>query len=567
MEPQAQTSSVGSLDPQAVALAKAIRQSESGGDFNAKGASGEHGAYQFMDSTWDKTSSKYGIKVPLKSATPEQQNEVAYKQIKEWKDKGFNPGQIASMWNAGEGEPDAYLGKFSNGQPSSGKNKKGVSFDVPKYAKSVASAYQTIKGGGYVNADPQNPSSTAAPQEQEGFLPSIFRSLTQPVATLLARPIQAGAELLGVPDYKVNEISAKVPFYGKNNALDVPTGGSDVLKDVGRAAQTISLGLPVGSMSKSLGVGALAGAGSGLEKDPSLKGVVRGGLVGTAFGGVGGGISKLFEKLPKTLTDSAFKGLSPKQVEKVLAEKSIGTKEGLLAQSEKAISQYGKDIDHILLNTKEKGAGDFAIRATQQSFPEFSGKVGTDKLLKKVGSLIPSGPSGFEGLDWNRGTILSYLEKIANGTATLQEKNKVRSAIDSATKGGYAKLAKSLNPSAGHDLAMSFADALRKEVQGSEKATIPVFEEFTKEMGIKSVLRKVTQKSSGGLIRWRDIVPFMAGSGLGGLPGGLMGVAAERIAENPAAQFTAAKAIKGLSSFVNPALGRAGLLSPVVNKR
>ncbi len=68
------------LDEGAVNLARAIRQSESGGDFTAKGKSGEYGAYQFKDSTWNAEAPKYGIKVPLEQATPEQQNAVAYNQ-------------------------------------------------------------------------------------------------------------------------------------------------------------------------------------------------------------------------------------------------------------------------------------------------------------------------------------------------------------------------------------------------------------------------------------------------------------------------------------------------------
>ena len=36
-------------------------------------------------------------------ATPKNQDELAYRQIKEWKDKGYTPSQIAAAWNAGEG--------------------------------------------------------------------------------------------------------------------------------------------------------------------------------------------------------------------------------------------------------------------------------------------------------------------------------------------------------------------------------------------------------------------------------------------------------------------------------
>ena len=55
-----------------------------------------------------------------------------------WLEKGYTPKQIASIWNAGPGEPNAYTGKFSDGSPSRGVNKKyGVKFDVPSYADKV----------------------------------------------------------------------------------------------------------------------------------------------------------------------------------------------------------------------------------------------------------------------------------------------------------------------------------------------------------------------------------------------------------------------------------------------
>lgn len=127
------------LDPQAVNLAKAIRQTESGGNFSAKGKSGEYGAYQFLPETWNAYSKEAGIDVPLEKATPQQQNEVAYKKIKKWKDQGLNVGQIASSWNAGPGKPNAYL------ENHVGTNEKGVNYDTPAYAKSVAEAYQQLK--------------------------------------------------------------------------------------------------------------------------------------------------------------------------------------------------------------------------------------------------------------------------------------------------------------------------------------------------------------------------------------------------------------------------------------
>lgn len=170
------------LDPTVVNLAKAIRQTESGGDFNAKGQSGEHGGYQYTPDTWNAVAPKYGITSKLETATPQEQNAVTYNRIKEWKDSGKNVTQIASMWNAGEGEPDAYTGKFGKdtgshkaGDPSRGVNAYGAKYDVPKYAESVANAYLALKNGGEVQQDPNNPSSVL-PEKNDSSQPTFYES-------------------------------------------------------------------------------------------------------------------------------------------------------------------------------------------------------------------------------------------------------------------------------------------------------------------------------------------------------------------------------------------------------
>lgn len=142
----------GALDPKIVNLAQAIRQTESQGNFAAKGASGEYGAYQFMPDTWNGNAPRFGVNVPLDQATPAQQNEVAYKQLQEWSTQhpDWNVGNFASAWNAGPGKPDAYL------QNNVGTNSKGVSYDTPAYAQKVAEAYQQFKAQNAQNAPVAN---------------------------------------------------------------------------------------------------------------------------------------------------------------------------------------------------------------------------------------------------------------------------------------------------------------------------------------------------------------------------------------------------------------------------
>src|ERR1700755_1078288 len=112
------------LDQDALNLTKAIRQHESGGNFESKGKSGEYGAYQFTAPTW-KGYAKEVLGDENAPMTKENQNKVAYTKIKKWKDEGKNVGQIASMWNAGEGKPNAYL------ENNVGTNKYGVHYDKP----------------------------------------------------------------------------------------------------------------------------------------------------------------------------------------------------------------------------------------------------------------------------------------------------------------------------------------------------------------------------------------------------------------------------------------------------
>ena len=555
---QQETSTASSLDPQVVNLAKAIRQTESGGNFSAKGKSGEFGAYQFTEPTWNVYAKKHGVDVPLQQATPEQQNEVAYKQIKEWKDQGKNVGQIASLWNSGK--EDAYLDTNYKGV-----NKMGVSYDVPAYAKSVALAYQTLKSGGQVNADPNNPSSTAnatpvqPPEQQDGFLKSVAKGIIKPVATMVARPIQLGAELLGASPETVNQTTKNI---AGDFVAPVPQSGKDVVKDIGRAAETVALGLPVGSIAKATGTGILAGVGSGLESKGTASEALKQGAVGGALGLGGGLISKALEVLPTRLTKGAF-GLSDEEAQKMLQTKSIGTKNQLLAQSEKAVAQQKQEITGLIrkaVANGKVGSGNDALRETLLDFPKYNSEEGVVQLGNKLKDLI-SNKSGV-GSVVGRGKVVNAVDKIIAGTATLEDKDLVRSALDSATKGGYAKLAQALNPSAGHDLAMTFADKLRNEVQSWVPETQPLFKELSKEAGIKSALAKLVRKKGESLIGYNDVLPYMLG---GGQPvSGTITAGAFKAARTPAFRFGLAKTIQGVGKLAKPISSRAGLLPTIL---
>lgn len=222
------------LDPTVVNLAKAIRQQESGGDFTIKGKSGEYGGYQFTPDTWNGTAPKYGIKVPIQQATPEQQNAVAYNQIKAWKDEGKDVTQIASMWNAGQGEPDAYTGKFSTGKPSTGTNSFGVKYDVPSYVKAVANNYLTYKNQ---NTSPTDLSSPTTPPA----------SSTSPTIDNTQPPTDQNPDLINkignVTDKATGLFGMNPLLKGLGQTISNTTGGTDAIEQANEQTRKISQSL------------------------------------------------------------------------------------------------------------------------------------------------------------------------------------------------------------------------------------------------------------------------------------------------------------------------------------
>lgn len=158
-------------------ITKGLAYTENGGSLDIsnpkKGMTGEtKSIFQFEPPTWKRYSREaFGRdNVPMNSDT---ETYVVQNKVKNWIKKGYKARQIASMWNAGEQEPDAYTGKFSDGSSSTGVNKKyGVKFDVPGYADKVLQYSKKF----YEEKSGQKPVSTS---EQSKPLASILNLIQQ----------------------------------------------------------------------------------------------------------------------------------------------------------------------------------------------------------------------------------------------------------------------------------------------------------------------------------------------------------------------------------------------------
>jgi len=135
MLPSSQKSGAGASPEQ---LANAIKKTESGGNYGAVGASGEHGAYQYMPGTWNQYSSDYAKGTGAKGKiemTPANQDAVTQYKIKKWQEQGLSNEDIAAKWNAGENK---------NWRTNIGVNKKGVPYNTPAYVDKVMGNIQTV---------------------------------------------------------------------------------------------------------------------------------------------------------------------------------------------------------------------------------------------------------------------------------------------------------------------------------------------------------------------------------------------------------------------------------------
>lgn len=260
-------------DIEAENLAKAIRQRESGGNFNAVGDAGtSKGGYQFQEGTW-KQYAKEILGDENSEMTPQNQNAVAYGKIKTWKDGGKNAAQIAAMWNAGENIGD----KWVDHKGKTNINGKVLSYDTPQYVKDVTDLYQQFKG-----QSPQPSTKLPEPQpKKEDTLGTELLDRTQQGTTAVKESLsgkqnvfsgllQAGGAVAGA----VGDVATK----GLELIPSVKQVEGLIGKGVGKLADTETGQKITGAISKfsqehpeaSKNIGAVVNIASAI---PILKGV------------------------------------------------------------------------------------------------------------------------------------------------------------------------------------------------------------------------------------------------------------------------------------------------------
>jgi hypothetical protein len=548
------------MDKDAINLTKAIAQQEGNNPTNYSGDGGTSaGAYQWQNYGADgktPTVMKPGdIPTNFKSMATEaglnpndfsgyNQDMVAYSRVKKLKDAGKSVDQISSLWNSGNEN------SWKPGTVQAHGN-------TPQYADNVYNNYQKLKGGQTqpsVSQETPTPDNKDLLQKTGDVVNSIFpgKEIGQDIGTLGGLAYEKLKGLFGGQDNsKYYDTSAPTPLQAVGDVaqgalMTAPGLGevsafgktipalSEATSALGRIGQTGLLGAGLGA------TGAIAGGSTNLG-DIAKQGLI-GGALGGALGGVGETISAVASHFPTSMIQGKYENLTDAEAQKFLNQK-IGTQSSLLNQAQNVVATEGNKIDTTLQSPKYANyiPTTNPFSEVLQQFPEYQGKEG--QLVAKIKTFISSNG---QNMGTDRSTLLGYVDKIVNGDANLFEQNQVRKVIDAATKGGYAKMAKAINPSAGHDLAMTFADALRNEVKTTAPETIPMFSELQKSVNIRNAVNKVAnKKGSNSIFRYSDIIPFLGGNMVA--PGaGVGAVLANRALENPATRFAGAKISQGL---------------------
>lgn len=535
----------GELDKDAVNLAKAIRQVETGNQ-QKPGATGEMSSrYQFLPTTW-KSYAKEILGDENAPINLENENKVAYTKIKSWKDQGYNVGQVASMWNAGEGRPNAYKENWRKVDENG-----NVLYDTPAYAEKVANEYQRLK------AETQN-------QVQYNTQPSISASNVSPM------PVEPGEEKLGTMlRNRIGDASSALSKASKgeinpvSGALQIVGAGAGAFGDLTNEALRLIPGYK--GLEKLIGKGVESlintEAGKGIvnsmvefaEKNPELaKDMEAGFNIATALPMLKGlkttanmGIIAISKASKNTATkniantlEEVAKKSAQKSTQKLLnknkdvfknmvKEKAIQNADGTITKldsilpdieggkyiTKEAYQTSWDNINKIEDNIKKE------LSKTVDDYLKFADSE--DIAIKTLDKVKSSGINGGDlvkivnELDPMNKTLW---EKFTLGETTLQELNQLRSALGQKIGSkAFDTTEVSFKKEVGKKLYDSMSSYIKKEVPSTES----LFKEASQQFQYQDALNLLEGKNvkTGFLGTVIKTGSTIAGEGLGNVTG------------------------------------------------
>lgn len=316
-----QTPGTNNIDPTALALSRAIRQVESGGNYNAVGDNGtSFGAYQFHNNNFQNWAEQYGL--DPNDTSPANQDHLAYARIKDMLDQGIPQSQVAAIWNGA---------KKVNGQYQAIN---------PDYVNKVQEAYQNqmpnIGLNGVINNQQTNTAVNQPVTQQQ--------NQTQNMETNV--PFNAAQQ------NKQNQPGIISSFQsGKigQGLLGIAEKALPVGQDIGRDIASLAYGNPVFGSSSLSGKTALQQLG-----DLGLSALWLTGVGGAAESAgteaATGAVEEGVGELGTEATTQGVKGLLPTLFQKTLAGAGIGYAGGVagnLSQGQGLVQSIAPNVNNL----------------------------------------------------------------------------------------------------------------------------------------------------------------------------------------------------------------------------
>jgi hypothetical protein len=569
-------------DQQALALTHAIALAESGPngkpDYNAVGDNGtSKGAYQWQPGNFEAAATTAGLDPT--DFSPENQDKVAYSQVKAYKDKGYDPGQIASLWNSGSP---------NNWQNHSGTitiNGKTISYDTPTYVKKVQSHYQQITGGqqGYNpkpysspgnefqlnttgQSDNQTNNDTGLMSQLGNRAQDISSNIADISKQLQGQPgsqgwwsdlLQTGGDVAGGINDVIGAGLKLIPGVSQaENWLGGEVGkvaDTQVGQSVVKSIQSFQQSNP--ELSKDIGAGFNIATVIPIFKGLSVvKDLAASGL-GTALKSVGE--DAIDSDLSKMAIASGKKGMQFLQdnpgIYKQVAQEGLPldmiegklSTQGAVDESWDRITDLNNQVKPILDQPQYANVGSDGQSIAQKALSGYVDRNGIQVSgLPESGMLPQDLIDNAKSLDPHNKLLW---EKFEAGQANLKEINQLRSSLDSKVKAVFTDVP---TVSASKEEGALLSGAMRDTVQTSAPETQPMFQNMSKMFKLQQALKYVEGKRIKTSLM-RGAIQRIAG-GLGGagvarmMGGGIIPEAISAYAGEKAAGMLGRKTVGGI---------------------
>lgn len=376
---------------------------------------------------------------------------------------------------------------------------------------------------------------------------------------------QIGQAIGTLGGYGATALGEKLGMMPKGSTGAYDLSAPSPLQVAGDAAQgVLTAAAPeVGAGESALGrIGANAALGAGLGGSGAVaegkniwetaKSAALGGAVGGGLSGAGEIGKYLTENMPNWFTKLALPKLSNSKVSGAPADvvnyalnnTKGATLNSMYNTSNGALKSYEDQVQAVL------------------SHPQYANETGSKTVLSDVANKFQNAQLTPDAITKYAKSIApsekALVDKVANGSANLQEQNQLRKVLDQATKKRFTD---SPGLSFAKQVGGGLADSLRTNVQSTAKETAPIFADYSKEHALNRALGNALSKKrvAGPLIAGTagGASGFATGGITGALKGGLGVVAVEEGLRSPTAKLLAGKAIQGVGKVAIPAASAA----------